>query len=34
MLRNYYTNKEWMVSAVAQRCYRIAASLSGAVMPV
>jgi hypothetical protein len=28
MLRSYYINKEWMVSAVARRCYRVAASLS------
>jgi hypothetical protein len=28
VLRYYYINKEWMVSAVARRCYRVAASLS------
>ena len=28
MLRNYYINKEWMLSGTAQRIYRIAASLS------
>jgi hypothetical protein len=28
MLRNYYINKEWMVSCTAQRIYRIAATLS------
>jgi hypothetical protein len=28
MLRNYYINKEWMVSRTAQRVYRVAASLS------
>ena len=28
MLRNYYINKEWMVSGTAQRSYRVAAGLS------
>jgi uncharacterized membrane protein YuzA (DUF378 family) len=28
MLRNYYINKEWIVSDTARRIYRIAASLS------
>ena len=28
MLRYYYINKEWMVSGVARRCYRVAACLS------
>jgi hypothetical protein len=28
MLRNYYINKEWIVSGTAQRIYRIAATLS------
>jgi hypothetical protein len=28
MLRNYYINKEWMVSYTARRIYRIAAALS------
>jgi hypothetical protein len=28
MLRNYYINKEWMLSYTARRVYRIAASLS------
>ncbi len=28
MLRNYYINKEWVVSYTARRIYRIAASLS------
>jgi hypothetical protein len=28
MLRNYYINKEWMVSQTAQRVYRVAAALS------
>src|ERR1700730_6733528 len=28
MLRNYYINKEWMVSNTARRIYRVSASLS------
>ena len=28
MLRNYYINKEWIVSRTARRVYRVAASLS------
>ena len=28
MLRNYYINREWIVSAPARRIYRIAAALS------
>jgi len=28
MLRNYYINKEWIVSHTARRVYRVAASLS------
>jgi hypothetical protein len=28
MLRNYYINKEWILSATARRIYRISASLS------
>lgn len=28
MLRNYYINKEWIVSDTARRIYRVAASLS------
>jgi hypothetical protein len=28
MLRYYYINKEWMISATAQRVYRVAAYLS------
>src|SRR5258708_20075708 len=28
MLRNYYINKEWMVSGTARRSYRVAAGLS------
>ena len=31
MLRYYYINKEWMLSRVAQRVYRLAASLSVAL---
>jgi hypothetical protein len=28
MLRNYYINKEWIVSQTARRIYRVAATLS------
>ena len=31
MLRYYYIHKEWMLSRVAQRVYRLSAGLSGAL---
>jgi NADH:ubiquinone oxidoreductase subunit 6 (subunit J) len=31
MLRNYYINKEWMLSVTASRVYRASAVLSGAL---
>ena len=34
MLRYYYINKEWMLSATARRTYRIAAVLSLLLIPI